>query len=318
MTLPPIVHHPAYRAELSADHRFPMNKYEALARELERQGLVGPEGFRKPEPASFELITLAHDPAYVRGLFELDLPADVVRRIGLPLTASVVMRSRCAVAGSLLAARLALEHGVACNTAGGSHHAARAHGAGFCTLNDVAVAAAALLKEGAADHILVVDLDVHQGDGTSEIFADDPRVFTFSMHAAKNFPARKVAGDLDIDLPDGADDALYMRELEAVLPAVLDRRAPDLVFLNAGVDPHTEDRLGRLSLTDDGLLRRNRYVFDEARARRIPVCGVIGGGYDKDTEALARRHALLHRAAADAFAAERSGPRQFAPSGGFF
>lgn len=312
--MPPLVHHPAYRAELSADHRFPMNKYEALARELEQQGLVGPEGFHRPEPADFDLLTLVHDPAYVRGLFDLDLPPDVVRRIGLPITPSVVMRTRCAVAGSLLAARLALEHGIACNTAGGSHHAASGHGAGFCTLNDVAVASAALLKEGAVDQILVVDLDVHQGDGTAEIFAADSRVFTFSMHAAKNFPARKIAGDLDIDLPDGVDDALYMRELQDVLPALLDRVAPDLVFLNAGVDPHADDRLGRLSLTDEGLLRRNRYVFDEARSRDVPVCGVLGGGYDRNMQALAARHALLHRAAADAHAAWRA----FAPARGIF
>lgn len=297
--LPPIVHHPAYRAELSADHRFPMNKYEALARVLEADGLVGPKGFHRPEPASLEVVAAAHDAGYARAVFELALPPEMVRRIGLPITPSMVLRSRASCAGTLLAARLALEHGVACNTAGGSHHAGRAHGAGYCIFNDVAIAAANLLAEGRVGRVLVVDLDVHQGDGTAEIFARDARVFTFSMHAAKNYPARKVPGDLDLELADGTDDATYLAALAEVLPALLDRAAPDLVFLNAGVDPHADDRLGRLALTDGGLLARNRYVFAQCRERGVPVCGVVGGGYDKDVERLGRRQATLHHAAAD-------------------
>ena len=300
--LPPIVHHPAYRAELSPDHRFPMNKYEALARTLEAEGLVGADGFHRPEPAPFDLITAAHDPAYSQAVFDLALPREMERRIGLPITPSMLMRSRASCAGTLLAARLALDHGIACNTAGGSHHAARAHGAGYCIFNDVAIAASALLAEGAVDRILVVDLDVHQGDGTAEIFAGDPRVFTFSVHAAKNYPARKVPGDLDVELPDGTDDNAYMTALADVLPTLLDRTAPELVFFNAGVDPHGEDRLGRLALTDEGLMRRNRTVFREARARGVPVCGVVGGGYDHDVERLGRRQATLHRAAAESYA----------------
>lgn len=303
--LPPIVHHPAYRAELAGGHAFPMNKYEALARALEAEGLVGPGGFHQPEPASFQLIAATHDPDYVRAVFDLGLPRDMERRIGLPLTPSMLMRSRCSTAGTLLSARLALEYGVACNTAGGSHHAGRAHGSGYCIFNDVAVAATALLHEGEVSQILVVDLDVHQGDGTAEIFADEPRVFTFSMHAAKNFPARKAVGDLDVELEDGLGDEAYLAELEAILPTLLDRVAPELVFLNAGVDPHADDRLGRLAMTDAGLLKRNRYVFQQARSRNVPVCGVVGGGYDRDVERLGARQALLHRAAAEAFAAEK-------------
>jgi acetoin utilization deacetylase AcuC-like enzyme len=207
----------------------------------------------------------------------------------------VALRSRAAVAGTLLTARLALAHGVACNTAGGSHHASRAHGAGFCTFNDVAVAAANLLAER------VIAIDVHQGDGTAEIFAGDARVFTLSMHAARNYPARKVPGDLDVELADGVGDDAYLDALQAVLPGVLEAQRPDLVFFNAGVDPHRDDKLGRLALSDDGLARRDRYVLNACLSRGLPVAGVIGGGYSADIDALARRHATLHREAATAF-----------------
>ncbi|MDP8916063.1 MAG: histone deacetylase [Pseudomonadota bacterium] len=282
----PIVHHPAYRAETPAGHRFPMEKFARLSQVLVDEGLV-PEGFHRPEPADFETVAR--------------LPGEVERRIGLPITPSVALRSRAAVGGTLLTARLALEHGLACNTAGGSHHAGRSHGAGFCTFNDVAVAAAALLAEGRISKALVVDLDVHQGDGTAEIFADDPRVFTLSVHAAKNFPARKVAGDLDVALEDGAEDEAYLEALEAVLPGVLGAERPDLVFFNAGVDPHRDDKLGRLALSDAGLARREALVLDACLTRGLPVAGVIGGGYGDDIDALARRHATLYRAAQAAF-----------------
>ena len=292
----PIVHHPAYRAETPVGHRFPMGKFARLAEVLTEQGLV-PEGFLQPEPADLETVARAHDRSYVRAVFDCDVPREVERRIGLPITPSVVMRSRSAVAGTLLTARLALEHGLACNTAGGSHHAARGHGAGFCVFNDVAVAAATLLEEGTVSRVLVVDLDVHQGDGTADIFADDPRVFTLSMHAAKNFPARKVAGDLDLDLPDGMEDGAYLSALAEILPDILERVRPELVFYNAGVDPHRDDKLGRLALSDQGLAMRDRYVLTRCRRLDLPVAGVIGGGYSDDIEVLARRHATLHREA---------------------
>jgi acetoin utilization deacetylase AcuC-like enzyme len=276
-----------------------MEKFARLAQVLVADGLV-PGGFHQPEPADFETVARTHDPIYVRGIFEADVPREVERRIGLPITPSVALRSRAATAGTLLAARLALEHGLACNTAGGSHHAARGHGAGFCTFNDVAVAATALLAEGAIRRAVVVDLDVHQGDGTAAIFSGEARVFTLSLHAAKNFPARKVAGDLDVELEDGTEDEAYLAALEAVLPGVLETQRPDLVFYNAGVDPHRDDRLGRLALSDDGLERRDRYVLDQCLGRGLPVAGVIGGGYDPDIDRLARRHATLHREAAAA------------------
>ncbi len=273
-----------------------MGKFARLAEVLVEEGLA-PDGFVRPEPASFEVVSRAHHPDYVRAVFDCDLPREAERRIGLPITPSVVMRSRAATAGTLLTARLALERGLACNTAGGSHHAAGAHGAGFCVFNDVAVAAANLLAEGAVSRVLVVDLDVHQGDGTAEIFAGDERVFTLSVHAAKNFPARKVAGDLDLELADGVEDAAYLAAVAGVLPEALERVRPELVFYNAGVDPHRDDKLGRLALSDEGLAARDRYVLAQCRERGLPVAGVIGGGYSDDLDALARRHATLHRAA---------------------
>jgi acetoin utilization deacetylase AcuC-like enzyme len=300
--VPPIVHHPAYRAEMTADHRFPMNKFQRLAEVLVEEGLVAPGGFHEPEIASFELVAGAHDPAYARAVFDRTLGEAEVRRVGLPMTEAIVRRGRAATGGTLLAARLALSEGLACNSAGGSHHAGVAHGAGYCLFNDVAVAARALLGEGAVSRVLIVDLDVHQGDGSAEIFADEPRVFTFSMHAARNFPARKVAGDLDVDLPDGVQDAEYLARLGEVLPVLMDQVRPSLVFYNAGVDPHQDDRLGRLALSDAGLAARDGFVMDAALSRGVPLAGVLGGGYDKDMDRLARRHATLHRAAAAAWA----------------
>lgn len=284
-------------------HRFPMDKFSRLAAVLEAEGVAGPDGFVRPEPIDLDSLRLVHDAAYLRGVVELTLPADVVRRIGMPNTESVAARARAATGGTLLAARLALEHGIACNTAGGSHHAEAGAGAGFCVFNDVAVAARRLQAEGAVRQVLVVDLDVHQGDGTARIFDGDPSVFTFSMHAEKNFPARKAVSDLDIDLPDGTGDEAYLEALSGILPELLARVAPDLVFFNAGVDPHADDRLGRLSLSDEGLARREAFVLGSCLEREIPVAGVIGGGYDADIDRLAHRHALLHRAAREALGA---------------
>ena len=300
---PPIIHHPAFRAEMPAGHRFPMDKFSRLAAVLEAEGVVGPAGFARPEPIDLDSLLLVHDEAYVRGVIDQTLPAEIARRVGLPNTESVAARARAAVGGTLLAARLALEHGVACNTAGGSHHAQADTGAGFCVFNDVAVAARRLLAEGRVGQVLVVDLDVHQGDGTARIFEGDTSVFTFSMHAEKNFPARKAVSDLDIDLADGTGDEAYLGKLGQILPDLLARVAPDLVFFNAGVDPHADDKLGRLSLSDEGLARREACVLGSCLERGIPVTGVIGGGYDADIDRLAHRHALLHRAARKAIEA---------------
>lgn len=295
----PVVTHPDYEAELPVGHRFPMGKYGALARRLGEIGF-SPESFVTPDVASEETIALAHEPAYVAAVLGLAVPKEVERRIGLPVTEAVVRRARRSAGGTIKAARLALVHGLAGSTAGGSHHGQRATGAGFCVFNDVAIAARALKAGGEVRRILVVDLDVHQGDGTADCLAGDPDLFTFSVHAEKNYPVRKIAGDLDIGLPDGVGDDDYHDGLARHLPGLLDSLRPDLVFYNAGIDPHCEDRLGRLSLTDDGLRRRDAYVVREARRRAIPLVSVVGGGYSTDIEALGRRHAFVFEAMAEA------------------
>jgi acetoin utilization deacetylase AcuC-like enzyme len=293
----PIVSHPAYEAALPDGHRFPMRKYGRLA-EVVAEKRLAPDGFVRPEEASAELIALAHDRAYVDQVFAGSVPREIERRIGLPVSEGVVRRARASAAGTLLAARLALQHGLAGSTAGGSHHGQRETGAGFCVFNDVAIAAKALHAEGAIRHALIVDLDVHQGDGTADCLRDEPDLFTFSMHAEKNYPVRKIPSDLDIGLPDAMEDGAYLEVLRAHLPRLLDAIEPDLVFFNAGVDPHRDDKLGRLCLSDDGLRQRDAYVIEQARSRRIPLVAVIGGGYSTDIEALARRHAIVFDAMA--------------------
>lgn len=295
--IPPIVFHPAYEASLPDGHRFPMRKYGRLAEVVAERGLA-PLGFVQPEPASAALLAHAHAPAYIDAVLAHDVPRAVERAIGLPVDETVVRRSRASVGGTLLAARLALAEGLAGSTAGGSHHARREQGAGFCVFNDVAVAARALQHEGVITRALVVDLDVHQGDGTADCLAYAPDLFTLSIHCEKNYPTQKIPGDLDIGLPDGLEDAAYLDVLAARLPPLLDALRPDLVFYNAGVDPHRDDRLGRLALSDDGLYARDRYVVGQARARGIPLVAVIGGGYTHDVDALAGRHALVFQALA--------------------
>lgn len=296
MTLP-IPHHPDYDAKLPPTHRFPMSKYSLLMESLAARNLLG-GAMEVAEPAHPAWLNRAHDPAYVEQVLTRTVPHRIEREIGFPVGDRVSRRAQLASAGTVMAARLALENGIACNAAGGSHHARRSQGAGFCTFNDVGVAALQLLDKGLAERILVVDLDVHQGDGTADIFADEPRVFTFSMHGERNYPVRKIASDLDIGLPDGTGDDLYLETLRDALPHVTGRSAPDLVFYNAGVDPHFADRLGRMKLTDDGLRERDRTVIGTFRERGIPLCGVIGGGYSTDVAALAERHAILFEVAA--------------------
>ncbi|PXW65324.1 histone deacetylase [Methylobacterium sp. B4] len=295
--MPPIVFHPAYEAPLPEGHRFPMGKYGRLAETLRARGLV-PDGFVRPEPADAALLSGAHEAAYVEAVLAGRVSAAIERAIGLPVTEAVAARSRASAGGTLCAARLALHHGLAGSTAGGSHHARRAGGAGFCVFNDVAVAALALRRSGEIARALVIDLDVHQGDGTADCLVREPDLFTLSIHCERNYPHDKVPGDLDIGLPDGLDDAAYLAVLEARLPALVRNFAPDLIFYNAGVDPHRDDRLGRLCLTDDGLAARDRFVVGLARAEKTPLCAVIGGGYGSDVAALAARHALVFEAMA--------------------
>lgn len=297
MTLP-VVWHPDYQAPLRPGHPFPMSKYGYLRAALVARGLLPDRGgFLSPAPASPRQVARVHARDYVERVAAAGLQPDEVRRIGLPGTAAVARRAFLSASGTLLAARMALEHGIACNMAGGSHHAGPEGGAGYCVFNDVAVAARALLDEGSVGQLAVIDCDVHQGDGTARIFEDEPRVTTVSLHADRNYPARKARSDLDLALPDGLGDAAYLEMLDHALAAVAGRR-PEIVFYNAGVDPHAEDRLGRLALSDAGLRAREARVIGWARTRGVPVVGVLGGGYDHDPERLAGRHAILFEEAA--------------------
>lgn len=294
-----IVHAPAYDADFAPDHRFPMGKYTRLM-DLIRESRLGLEAaFHAPAPASAEWLTLAHDRAYVDQVLACKVPAAIEREIGFPVNERVSMRARLATAGTVMAARLALCEGIACNTAGGSHHARRAQGAGFCTFNDVAVASHLLLADGEVGHVLVIDLDVHQGDGTAEICAGIDAIRTVSVHSEKNYPARKQSSSIDVALPDGVRDEAYLETLDWLLPRTIEGFVPDLVFYNAGVDPHEADRLGRLSLTDQGLKDRDRRVFSFFRERGIPVTSVLGGGYSRNVDAVARRHLLTFEAASE-------------------
>lgn len=248
-----------------------------------------------------EWLELVHDPAYIQAYDTGTLDARAQRRIGLPWSPELVNRTRIAVGGSILTARLALEYGLACNTAGGTHHAFPNYGSGFCIFNDLAIAARVLQQSGLAKKILIVDLDVHQGDGTAAIFHRDASVFTFSMHCGINFPSTKQTSDLDLPLREGMEDAEYLTILTTYLPDLLSQVHPDLVLYDAGVDPHIDDRLGKLALTDRGIFDRDLQVLDTCISQGYPVACAIGGGYAEDMNSLVYRHSLLHRAASKVY-----------------
>ncbi len=269
-----------------------------LFQALGEMGLARPSQIHTPLPVPRRWLEQVHQRPYHEAFARGTLDRQAQRRIGLPATTPLVQRTWLAVGGTLLTARLALEYGVACHLAGGTHHAFPAYGSGFCIFNDIAVTAKVLLDEGRLKRLMIVDLDVHQGDATAVIFANDSRVFTFSAHAASNFPSRKQSSDCDLSFEDGVEDHAYLALVGEELPLLLERFQPELVLYNAGVDPHREDRLGRLCLSDLGLLQRDHLVFDACLRRQIPVATVIGGGYDA-LEPLAKRHALVFRAAAD-------------------
>ena len=293
---PPFVYHPAYSAPLPSSHRFPMAKFRLLHQLLLERELARAEQFVQPLPAPRRWLELVHEPRYHQAFAHGTLTHQEQRRIGLPATTALVQRTWLAVGGTVLTARLALEHGLACHLAGGTHHAYPDRGSGFCIFNDCAVAAQVLLDEGRVQQLMVIDLDVHQGDATAAIFASEPRVFTVSVHCQSNFPLRKQNSDIDLPLDDGLQDDDYLIAIGDLIPNLLDQVQPDLVLYNAGVDPHRGDRLGKLCLSSMGLLNRDRLVLDACLRRSIPVATVIGGGYD-DLEPLVQRHALVFRAA---------------------
>ena len=297
----PIVYHPDYVAPLPEGHRFPMPKFKLLHDLLLADNIVKPEQVYLPELPSTELIELVHTSDYVRGYCEGTLDTKAQRRIGLPWSSALAKRTRIAVGGTILTAKLALKYGCACNTAGGTHHAFPSYGSGFCIFNDLAIAARAIQQEGLVNKILIVDLDVHQGDGTAWIFQNDESVFTFSMHCEANFPGRKQTSDLDIPLPVGLDDDGYLQILAKHLPDLLAEVKPDLVLFDAGVDTHVSDRLGKLALSDRGIYRRERLVLSTCLAGGYPVATVIGGGYSQNIQELVYRHSLIHRAATEVY-----------------
>ena len=292
---------------LPPGHRFPMPKYRLL-----RERIDGEPGFRlRPaEPASEGELALAHDPSYIGAVLQGTLSAAMQREIGFPWTERMVERSRRSVGATIGAARAALAEGVAANLAGGTHHASADKGGGYCVFNDAAVAARLMQAEwhrqrrsvAGGLRVAVIDLDVHQGNGTAAIFRDDPTVFTLSLHGAKNFPFRKEASDLDVELPDGCTDAPYLAALDAALEQLWARHGstpPGLVFYLAGADPHEGDRLGRLKLSAAGLAERDRRVFTACRERRIPVAVSMAGGYGRDiADTVAIQHRTLHEALA--------------------
>jgi len=292
-----LVNHPAYSTQPALARRHPISKYARLMEVLAEGRIIDRCVCHEPEPATYADLTRVHDPRYVERVFAQTLDPAETRRIGFPLSDPIVYRSRAAAGGTVLCGRLALDHGLALNTAGGSHHAFADFGAGYCVFNDVAVAARALQAEGRVGQVLVVDLDVHQGDGTAAIFAGDPSVFTFSIHCQDNFPARKQRSDLDVGLAAGTGDDPYLSALDAHLDRVIEAVAPDLVFYNAGVDPHVEDRLGRLAVSDAGLAERDAMVLGACIRRRVPLACVLGGGYSDDLDSLAKRHAILFKTA---------------------
>ncbi len=299
MTLP-IVWHPDYMAPLRAGHQFPMSKYGYLREALVGAGLLPRAGgYLAPAPARVAQVARVHALGYVERVAGQRLSAAEARTIGLPGTEAVARRAFLSAAGTLLAARLALEHGLACNAAGGSHHAGPEGGAGFCVFNDVAVAAQALLDEGRGARVLVIDCDVHQGDGTARIFAGRAEVLTLSLHAERNYPARKAVSDLDFPLPDGLRDAAYL-ELLAHALAATEGFGAQIAFYNAGVDPFEGDRLGRLALSAAGLRAREAAVIGWARRLGLPLACVIGGGYGTNPAEVAGRHAILFEEAARA------------------
>ncbi|MBU2586522.1 MAG: histone deacetylase [Alphaproteobacteria bacterium] len=268
---------------------FRFDKYYLVMEELRASG--APMTEHAPDPMPRQWLEAVHCPTYVDQVLRAEVPREKERRIGFPVTPAIASRVRHTNGGTWLAAQLAMRHGYAANSAAGSHHALHDTGAGYCVFNDLAVAANRLIAEGDAARVLIVDLDVHQGDGTASLTAGREDIFTLSLHAEKNFPVRKARSSRDVSLPDGVDDDGYMAALSRHLPEVMADFAPDFVFYQAGVDPHADDKLGRLALTDAGLAARDRFVIAEARRRGLAIASALGGGYGDDPRIVAARHA---------------------------
>jgi acetoin utilization deacetylase AcuC-like enzyme len=300
-----VVHHPDYVAAAPARSTYRWNKNGLIRDLLLAHG--DKVSWHQPGATPRQWLEAVHDPDYVAEVIEARVPALKERRIGFPVTEAVAKRAVVVPDGTWLAAKLALLHGFAANTAGGSHHALAETGAGYCVFNDLAVAAVRLVEQGDAQRILVVDCDVHQGDGTAALLAGRPEIATYSIHAEKNFPVRKARSSLDVALPDGVDDVAYLDILQQTLVPLLDEVRPDLILYQAGVDPFAGDRLGRLSLTLDGLVRRERLIAGLAIARGVPLASTVGGGYGDDALEIAQRHVTAIMTLGETFAGRGSG-----------
>lgn len=287
-----------YTFPLPPGHRFPVEKYALLRQRVIDEGVAPAEDVREPRRATRDDLLRVHTAGYVDGFTNGTLAADEIRRLGFPWSRGLVERSHRAVGGTMDAAEAALAHGIAMNLAGGTHHAFPGRGEGFCVFNDVAVAIRHLQATGQLTRAVIIDLDVHQGNGTHAIFAGDERVYTFSMHGGRNYPFVKVAGSRDIELEDGTGDDEYLASLARELPAVLTASAPEIVFYLAGADPHERDRLGRLRLTFDGLARRDAMVIGACREIGLPVVVTIAGGYGRDIADTVQAHVNTARIAA--------------------
>jgi acetoin utilization deacetylase AcuC-like enzyme len=290
-----------FRVPLPPGHRFPMGKYALLREALIARRIVG-EAELTPAPAiTRQALTNVHDPAYVDAVFAGTLDERALRKLGFPWSDALLARTLASVGGTLAAARAALRDGFAGNLAGGTHHAHRDHGSGFCVFNDIAVAAATLLAEGAVRQVLVFDADVHQGDGTAAIFAEEPRVFTCSLHGKRNFPFHKQQSDLDVELDDGTGDEAWLAAIEAALAACAARCRPDVVFFQAGVDALAADRLGRLAVSHAGMAARDHAVLAWASRRGVPIVATLGGGYAEPIDASVAAHVGTYEAARRVF-----------------
>ena len=288
----PVVNHPDYVAKINEDNKFPIKKFGALANHLIEESVV--KKFHIPKECSISTMKTSHSLKYINHIKNKTLDLKLQKKIGFPINDSVVRRSFIATGGTVLASKLALDSKVACNTAGGSHHATFDCGAGYCVFNDVAVAANYLKNKGYTKKILIIDLDVHQGNGNSEIFKNDKNVLTFSMHCASNYPAKKSKSDIDIELKDYMEDNEYLNILQKNLKE-LNKDRFDFVFYVAGVDIHFEDRLGKLKITDEGVNKRDQIVIENFYSKGIPLCGVLGGGYNKNFNKLIELHSMLHK-----------------------
>jgi len=297
MTNLKIAFDPIYAHPLPEGHRFPMLKYELIPGQLLHEGLITQENLFSPDEVTDETILLTHDAVYYKQLTELTLPPKEQRRIGFPLSARLIERERRIAKGTIEGCRYAQQYGIAFNVAGGTHHAGTNWGEGFCMLNDQAVAANYLLYSQLASSILIIDLDVHQGNGTAQIFENEPRVFTFSMHGANNFPYRKEHSDLDIPLHDGTTGETYLSILKDTLPKLIAQQKPDFIFYLSGVDVLATDKLGKLSLTINECKARDRFVLEQCLKHQIPVQVSMGGGYSPDIRDIVEAHCNTFRLA---------------------